>query len=327
MNKIPVGKTIADAYAFAFGGFLSNLGIVWLPVVLALAAAAFLLMPYLAAVLQVFQNIQPGAKPDPLAMMGPLMATYRWVLLFYFVDIAFRAMMMLGLTRRALGIATGAQFVFFSVGRPFWRIFGAYLVMALIILVIYLIGFLALMVMSLVLIGVGAGAAASAGASAVAGGAAAVLAVLLGVVLTLGFYGAMLYIVVRMTFLLTPSILVEDKTFSVLRSWELTKGNFWRIFAVGFAIFVPMILVIDTIVFCVIVGPVWSSLHVHLGDPQAGFIVTRAIMTNVIAMMRTGWYVLVLFSLAISTVFYSIAAGAAASAYRSLTGYKAPETV
>ena len=40
MKKIPVGATIAHAYRFAFGDFLKILGVMWLPLLHAVACPA-----------------------------------------------------------------------------------------------------------------------------------------------------------------------------------------------------------------------------------------------------------------------------------------------
>ena len=45
MNKIPVGQTIGQTYAFAFRKYLTLLGIVWFPVVIMGLLGLFAFLP------------------------------------------------------------------------------------------------------------------------------------------------------------------------------------------------------------------------------------------------------------------------------------------
>ncbi len=241
MGKIPVGKTIADAYGFAFGKFLPNLGTTWLPVALAMAAAWFLLMPYFTAMGGAFQNLQ-GLKPDDPAAMAAIAGVsnaYRFVLLFQIFDLAMRSQIMLGLTRRVFGEKQMLPFVFFEFGAPFWRLFGAYAIVTIILMVVYSIGAIVVGLGIGILVGIAAFVFGSLGASA----AGVALAVLATFALVIALIPLVLYPVVRMTFLLAPAIVAENNL-AIFRSWELTKGNFWRSFWVGVVVFLPVILLL-----------------------------------------------------------------------------------
>ena len=52
-NKIPVGRTIAHSYGFAFGNIVNNLGAIWMPVAILYALYFLFAKRYMAAVLQV----------------------------------------------------------------------------------------------------------------------------------------------------------------------------------------------------------------------------------------------------------------------------------
>ncbi|MEJ0044146.1 MAG: hypothetical protein WDM81_18890 [Rhizomicrobium sp.] len=54
--------------------------------------------------------------------------------------------------------------------------------------------------------------------------------------------GAIFYALVRLSFLFVPSCVVGGG-FGLSRSWELTRGNFWRVVAVGAATALPAMLV------------------------------------------------------------------------------------
>jgi hypothetical protein len=51
----------------------------------------------------------------------------------------------------------------------------------------------------------------------------------------------------RLTFLIPP-VVVEENKVDLARGWILTRGSFWRICAIGFAIFIPLILIQGAIV-------------------------------------------------------------------------------
>jgi hypothetical protein len=318
MGKIPVGKTISDAYGFAFGKFLPNLGTIWLPVALAMAGAWLLLMPYFTAMGQAFGHFQPN-DPNPMAALSGVMDAYRYVLLFQIIDIALRAEIMLGLTRRAFGEKQMLPFVFFEFGAPFWRLLGGYFIVSIIIVVIYFVLAIGLAIVAAI-VGVAGIAAAGGGGSggAAAGGLAGLLIGLGGLALLF----LMLYAIVRLTFLLTPAI-VAEKNLAIFRSWELTKGNFWRSFWIGAAIFVPTVIVFD-IIAGIFYMPVFAAMIQNLphpgtpADPQATARAMQTMMSTMGNALRQNWYILVAVGLVFSNVIYGLAAGAAASAYRSL---------
>jgi uncharacterized membrane protein len=75
------------------------------------------------------------------------------------------------------------------------------------------------------------------------------------------------YFGLRLGFLLIPATIAEQKM-GLWRSWELTKGNFWRSFAVAFVAALP-IIVVELIVAVVMLGAFYSGLFSHIGDPKA----------------------------------------------------------
>jgi hypothetical protein len=143
MRKIAVGRTIAEAYGFAFGRFPANLGVTWLPFVLLGAAAYFALPPYFASLQQAMTGMATLSKSGNPAeamttIMAPMMGAYRIMLLFMLVLLFVRTQIMLGLTRNALGMSKGPGFVFLSFGAAFWRLFASVFIVLIFILAIYI---------------------------------------------------------------------------------------------------------------------------------------------------------------------------------------------
>ena len=311
MNKIPVFATIADAYRFAFARFLGNLGVVWLPVVLIMLGAWYLI-PLYATTLSAMVPAAAG-KPDPALVFAAAQNLYRFAILSWIGIILLRAEMMLGLTRRALGLATGQSFVFVSLGKPFWRMAGAYFAVMIILSAVEVVLIIVFVIIALITGGTAAlslgGDKAALAPLAVAGAAIGVIAILC----------AFFYIAVRLTFLLTPVIVAEER-FDLIRPWRLAGGNFWRIFAIGIGIFLPLFVLIAAVSIPAYLGAMWPLPHLpHLSDdPQQAAHSVDALFAWLIDRARAHWYMIVPVPLVSTALLYGVAAGAAASAYRGL---------
>lgn len=228
MNKIPVFETIAHAYRFASGNFLRILGIVWAPLVVSIAVGLMVTPGFLG-------NHIPVDDIEAIQRQSLRLSPF-----IFIFSLFIRAMIGVGVTELALGKRTGTTFVYFSVAAPVWRLIGAWLLFALVMIVIY-IGLIIL----IVVIAVGGGLAVKAstlspGANAIAAGTLALFCIFL-------FLGALIYTMARLTFLIPP-VVVEENKVDLARGWILTRGSFWRICMIGLAIFIPLILVQGTIV-------------------------------------------------------------------------------
>src|SRR5271163_4520802 len=131
MNKIPVGETISGTYGFAFAGFLSILGIVWLPYVV--------LLVFSAGVIYLVAPDLPGH-----VMRGEFDATtfygvWRVAGLIGLASLVVRAMVTVGLQERALGQIQGPPFFFFSLGARVWLMIAAVFLAILSIVLIVLL--------------------------------------------------------------------------------------------------------------------------------------------------------------------------------------------
>jgi hypothetical protein len=320
MDKIPVGRTIAEAYGFAFGRFPGNLGVVWLPAALLMAAVWYVIPTYATSWIAMIPEM--GSKPDPAAILNSMQQVYRAFILLWIALILLRAEMMLGLTRRALGMRNALSFVFLSIGKPFWRLSGAYFAVMIILWTAETVLVIGLIVVAFVAGGIGA---------ILAAGDKDAIAVLIGViggVAGIGLFCALFYIAVRLTFLLTPLIVAEER-FDLIRPWRLAGGNFWRIFAIGVAVFVPLMLLIAIVSVPVYIVALLPFPHLALSsqDPTAAAQNIQIFFAALLANMRAHWYLVVPLSLASSALIYGAAAGAAASAYRALVPQTEPPAV
>ena len=285
MTKIPVGKTIAYAYGFTFGNFLTVLGLSWVPLAIMAVAAYFALPAY-------FEGLRAAlATGDPTRVYSGFGSMF----LFGIVALMGFIMIYVGVARQALGLRTGPALFYFSLDAAFWRLLGAYL----------LAGLLAFSAMFLVAFGMTIAAVAFLGQGA---GEAILVAALIPVMVFL----CLIYLFLRLMFFQAAVAVAEGERI-VRRSWSLSKGNFWRIFAVLLAIVVPLFIV----QFAVQIA-FFSSLMIAPPPRDAGPEAAAAFM----AQLGTQFAGLLPFLAPIAAIFYAAFIGlitsASAFAYRSL---------
>jgi hypothetical protein len=295
MTKIPVGETIRFAYAFTFGEIGTVIGLVWIPVVLN-AIAAFLV-----------ERTFGGATADPAQGLPPGFGFF----VLYTVFAAFVvAMLATAITRQALGLRQGPAFAHVSVSAAELRVFGG-------LAGLYLLFFIFAMGIALatVVLGVLGSALVPAKPAGEAVGAA------LAGVAAVGGIGALIYAMVRLSFVMVSSAVVEGG-FGLTRSWELTRGNFWRIVAVGAATAIPVTVLVFAIN-AAILGPEYIDSVVAMFRDQAHMAKYAAIQSQLTAAKTP---LLLGVSLVLAPVTYGLAFAPAAFAYRILTGkVTAPE--
>ncbi|MGN6516077.1 MAG: hypothetical protein ACTHLR_09585 [Rhizomicrobium sp.] len=306
MNKIPVFATIGHAYGFATSRFLNILGIVWAPLVASMAVG-LMLTPGFAG------NHIPIDDADAIRRNAAHFAPF----VFAF-SLFIRAMIGVGVTELALDKRSGITFVYFSLGARVWRLIGAWLLFILVMILIY-IGLIVLTVV----VAFGGGLAVK--SLALSQGANAVAVGVLVLVCFLLFFGSLVYVLARLTFLIPPVVVNENKI-DLARGWELTKGSFWRIFWIGFAIFVPLILAQGIL----LVSFYGTGIFLQFFDiMHAGMLrqINEAVMQSRIdqwsAMLRTQglrtWPYTAAIGLAIETFACGLLYGAAAFGYRAVT--------
>lgn len=322
MNKIPVFAIIGDAYRFAFGRFFGNLGVVWLPVLLVMVGAWYFL-PQMIGAQPAHLAFTPKMTSAELAQaMHGVMQVYRVMILFWGMAILLRAEIMLGLTERALGIAKGPGFVYVSLGKTYWRVAGAYFAVTVILISVYVVFLIAAVLIGLLIaLVVGIGSAAAAAAATASKAAIGMMAALLIFGLIVVVLCALTYVAVRLTFFLTVAI-VDEGRFDLTTPWRLTRGNFWRIFAIGIAIFVP-VAVVSAALYLPLEFGVFRNFFAHLPhpgshNPQAMSRALHELSNGLREAMLAHWYIIAPLALVSSALVYGLATGASVAAYRVL---------
>ena len=221
MTKIPVGATIAQAYGFVFGRFFTLLGIVWLSW-LVIAVGALFLMRQATVFSTAITMRDFSAIGSVLLVLIP----------FYLITLILILMQYMGFTEQALGLRKGSPYFYFKLGQPLWL-----LVLSFLLVILVFIG---------VGVAMGIAIALLTGASVAIGGniAGGLIVSLLAVVL----YCAFIYLTVRLTFLLAPAVVAENRI-GLKRAWALGKGNFWRMFVIILAVMLPIFIVMGILMF------------------------------------------------------------------------------
>jgi hypothetical protein len=224
MKKIPVGTTIAFAYRFLVTEIGTIVGIAWLPAVLSSAVSYF-------ARLYAVEHRAVLDAGDPQAAGAYLLLSLVSLMVLLFAS----SMVGVAITRAALRQERppGALLLYFAAGHTEWRMFAAN--------VRYLVGAGALLALA-ALITVAAfflSGTPLEPPGQIQPTAATILAGLISWAVLL-YAGAS---ILRMGFLLPATIVGEEKG-GLRRSYQLAKGNFWRILAVLLALGLPILLLL-----------------------------------------------------------------------------------
>lgn len=299
MKKIPVGATIAHAYRFALQDFFKIFGIMWLPTLIMVASALALTKPLLALTTAITGS--PSNVWHALTFLLPL-----YLAMFVFV-----AMIIVGVTQHALGLRTGSPFYYFSLGRPLWRLIAAFLLIILIIFGTYI----ALLLAGIILGFAGALLAKIVNLSLGTGAIAALAAVAFILV-----FGAYIYAMTRLTFLLAPVVIAEEKI-GLKRSWQIGRGNFWRMFLILMSLVIPVIILELAFFFGFLGLGLPPMVPVQATPEQVAAAQTAMANWNMAILTRSlrYWYVTYPFWTIFSVIFYGAACGAQAFAYRAIT--------
>ncbi len=216
--------------------------------------------------------------------------------------------MAVAITRQALGLREGPAFAHFALGSAELRVFGGFFALYL-LLILFLLAMVLIIVVAAAVVAVVA--KTNAGATPVLGG----ILGLLGVIGSL----ALLYIFVRLSFLFIPAA-VNDGDFGLTRSWELTKGNFWRIVAIGLAAFVPVMIVIGIAEYFIL-GPAYFAAQLEAMRHPAD---AARYTSEQMRLMQTRMPYLIGLGLILAPVTQGLIFSPAAFAYRVLTGKPKP---
>jgi hypothetical protein len=305
-NKVPVGATLARAYRFAFGNILNNLGAIWIPVAILYGLMIVFGRPYNAAMMTMVSR-------DPQAILRVM----PYIFLGYVVLFVLLTAQIAALSREALGLRKGSAWLQFPFGAAAWRLMLAYLALFLVTIVLYIACLLAVLILGGVA-GFVARQQPGVVSPTVMGG--------IVVLLVIAVFCALFYSILRLSFLMAPVAVAEGRR-TLQRSWELTHGNFWRIFLVLLVILVPF-LVLEFAYLYWLFGPdfVSARLNAHTPDALAAWRAQeQSILVHSMERSRQYWYIAYPIGLAIALILYGMLTGASASAYRALTAAP-PET-
>jgi hypothetical protein len=291
MNKIPVGAAIVHAYRFAFGSCLKILTAIWI----ALALQSVLSLALIHRVTGLMASVM-ARDPSAIGQFGPVLLIYPFIIIIFFVQIA-------TVTELALNPEKTVRHFNFPVGKPTWRLMGAFILATLAIAAVILVFVIAAIALGFVL--------KMAGLSKII----TAIAVLLGLLVA---YGGPIYVVCRFYFLLAPITIAEERI-ALSRAWKLTKGNFWRIFLIILAILIPVAIAEYAVIFSAIGLP---PVLPHGTGPEAMRMLQEAKLAWNLAMFAAAqkyWYVALPFFIALTVFLLGTSCGAQAFAYRKLT--------
>jgi hypothetical protein len=303
MKKIPIGPTIASAYGFTFGGLGTVIGLIWIPFLL-YTVGRFLIGNYTNQLVSSGDPTSVGRSA--LVAMG-----------FSLVSVFLIAVIGVSLTRQVMSPRNGSVIAHFAVGTAEFNYFLSLLAVFFVMLVVYI----AAVIADLVVIGIATSAISTIGPIT---GKTLLLSVA-GAIVLLDF-SLLIYIGVRLGFLVAPVTVVEGKI-DLVRAWQLTRGNFWRMFVV-LAVTLGPILVVSQLAVAAIVGPnyivAFASAMLTVfqavvtgGQPQAQVFQHLPDITA-----KVPWLLGVSFLLAPFT--YGLTFAAPAFAYRALVGTPPP---
>jgi hypothetical protein len=296
MTRVPVGRSIAHAYAFLFGRFFQIIGIAWLPA-LVYGVGYYIVL----ANAQAWVNIgdpASAARTAGFALAALLAATL------------IHAVIAVSLTQEALGIRKDLTLAHLVIGPRELRLFFGLLLYFLLFAVLYTLVVAACVGLLFVARKYGDGLApnlALQGRPIVVVGAAAIAFIVLA-----WFWLSML----RLLFLLAPIASVEHRL-RLARAWQLTRGSTLRTFLVFVVVFVPVMIV------------AWATnrfvLHIDAITGLQPHANPMAVVTRVLEFYSANAGSLALISAGLAVLNAALLAGASAAAYRTVTHHEEAE--
>jgi hypothetical protein len=308
MAKIPVGETIAHAYGFAFREFPKLLGIVWAPLAVSIAVGLMMTPGFFG------NHIDPNDQ-DAIERYSTQMLPLSLLIL-----LPIRAMIATGVTEQALGMRTGVTFVYFSIGSAIWRFLASWL-LVIVAMIVLLIGTAIAAGILFAIGGIALGSMLHGPSTQIVSGLAVIAFVLF-------FYGAAIYLTVRLTFFIPP-VVVAEKKIDLARAWQLSHGNFWRIFVVGLALFIPLIAIVAAVMVAIYGTTLFHivdifSAAIHGAQQPAIQEQTQAWSEAVRVKGLAMWPYDAVFQLLFGTFTYGLTYSASAFAYREIQPSSVP---
>ncbi|HEX4534633.1 MAG TPA: hypothetical protein VH000_10410 [Rhizomicrobium sp.] len=289
-SKIPVGQSIRYAYTFTFGHLGAIIGLIWVPMLIVSIGSFFSFSYYTSSLSAALAQGTPETAGQAAGLM------LGWTV----VGLGLTSMMYASVAELALGLRKGSPLYHFAFGANEMRVFGG-LAALMGVMILFVLGYL-----------LAVGLVSAAGTAA--GGGNPVVALIVAV-LALAGYLAIIYAMVRLSFLLIPATVAENAV-SLARSWKLTQGNFWRIFAIGICTLLPLILVM-LVAEAAIFGPDFYTM-----PPDSGAAPDMAqemkLIGQQMSMMNAHLPALMGLSFVLSPLWAGLLVAPAAYAYRAL---------
>lgn len=315
MEKVPVWQTVGRSFGFAFERYPRILGAVWLPALL------LFLCDYLAlrSALPNFQTILDFAVQHPNERLPPGLIQHDRFgpavnLLVYVAGVWLNV----GVIKEALGTREKPGFVYVALGMAELRLIGAWLLW-----LAFVIG-AAIVLAILAVLFVVIGAAMVSDGTITGSAAAASKPWLIGaaVVCALAVVAAAIYFAVRLMVLVGP-VTVAERRFGLWRSWELSKGNFWRLFGIELILSLA-VAVVQLVVLAGFLAAAFLALKAPL--PQAPAPLALAVLRAILGAIPTfapiaGGVVLLLLP-----ITAGLRIGATVFAYRALVPELSPDS-
>ncbi len=306
MGKIPIGRTIGQSYEFSFKKYGVILGIIWLPTLLLFALGYFLFWPVF---LQIAGSL-PAAIQNPADSSMPLLigTMFGRIFLFDMLVLSVFVMFKVGITKEILGLRKGPRFLYLPTGADELRVIVSYIIIFALIYAVLLAVVLAVALIAVIRSVIFTGTAQHFDPNTFSAPMHAAAFVLIA-----GVEFVCLYVIVRLSYLLVPAT-VAEKRIVITRSWELTKGNFWRIILISIVMWVPLVL-LESVFFAFAVGPVFFDIATAAHSGRAALAAEIAkLLKNYIYYMPYIWGV----GLLISPIYYGLTSAAPAFSYRAL---------
>jgi len=195
-----------------------------------------------------------------------------------------------------------------SVGKPVWRLIGAFLLAFLAYLGAWLASMLVGILVSLIF------------SPFVTAANLKIALTITSLVAGVLVYGAFIAVTVRPVFLMAPVAIAEQKI-SMTRAWSLGRGNFWRLILIFVAVFLPFWLIQRLLFIALLPRDVMLS-----APPGASQEVKAAVLANVmnwaaemLGTMLHYWYITYPLGLVWMVIYLGTIFGAQTFAYRALT--------
>jgi hypothetical protein len=224
MHKIPVVRTIAFAYRFLIREIGIVLGICWLPALM-FSGANYLTRLY------AIEN-RAGLEINDPQTEGAL---FLLTVLSLAATLYASSVVAVGITRQVMGHERppGVLLLYFAAGRSEWRMLGAYILFMLAaVALIVAAAFVAALAFLI------AGAPLTTPERMMPTAANIVAAFVAWTALLSAFVG-----IVQVGFLLPPAVVMDEKG-GLRRTYELAKGNVWRLVAITIALGLPILLLV-----------------------------------------------------------------------------------